>query len=426
MALGTIKIDGGGVAVISSARILEAQEDAKLLLQVIDCDGKVQAAARSLLQLATSTLALPTTSNSVSGDEVVVDTGDILGREDDSKESRCEVPSEAAAAATVGEGTGGKKGDGGGGGGGGVGGDGGAAAPSHAALPHTPARVVSDAKLQLVQRLIRYTTSTTESMRRESDLWVESEFAGDAAAVVAAAAEGGNRKANFAMMLWMRPADQATYLSLTSNTAGNAYCLLWDLLQSTALVARSFIVEDTSAALPDLSVSIDHLMAYFQTLAENGSAEAQFLLGLLMYCCHYDSSGKLKLRNAARWIRKAAKQGVAEAQYELGEMFRLSIFCNVRMRFARNYIRRASVQGHVEAVERMKELRSCVLCGTDDAQLACSLCHQARYSNSTCSEKHWCEGIDLGGGVGGGATPAHKDTCPRTHSRRSYDNVRGV
>jgi TPR repeat protein len=138
---------------------------------------------------------------------------------------------------------------------------------------------------------------------------------------------------------------------------------------------------------------------------------------MLIYCSHCDSGVKADLLDAARWIRKAAMQGLMDAQYELGEMFRHSVFCDhIYMRFARKYIRRASVQGHVEAIARMKELRSCLMCGVADAKLACSLCHQARYCDSECSEKHWCDGGGMGGGVRRrGAGARHKDTCPRTH-----------
>jgi TPR repeat protein len=140
---------------------------------------------------------------------------------------------------------------------------------------------------------------------------------------------------------------------------------------------------------------------------------------MLLYFTQYKSDTKGHLLDAARWIRKAAMQGVTEAQYELGEMFRHGVFCDHSyMRFARKYIRRASVQGHVEAIARIKELRSCVMCGVDDAPLACSLCHQARYCNSACAEKHWCEGGGVGGGVSRGAGARHKDVCPRTHARK--------
>ena len=121
----------------------------------------------------------------------------------------------------------------------------------------------------------------------------------------------------------------------------------------------------------------------------------------------------------ARWIRKSAMQGFMDAQYELGEMFRHGVFCNhIYTRIARKYIKRASVQGHVEAVARMKELRSCVMCGADGAKLACALCHQARYCDSRCSKKHWCKGGGVRSGVSGDAAGTqHKDTCPRTHVR---------
>jgi TPR repeat protein len=152
--------------------------------------------------------------------------------------------------------------------------------------------------------------------------------------------------------------------------------------------------------------------------ANHGSATAQYTSGMLLYRSQCESGTKADLLDAARWIRKAALQGFMDAQYELGEMFRHGGFCNhTYMRFARKYIKRASVQGHVEAVARMKGLRSCVMCGGDDAKLACSLCHRARYCDSWCSKKHWCEGGGVGVSVSGGAGMRHKDTCPRTHVR---------
>jgi hypothetical protein len=56
-------------------------------------------------------------------------------------------------------------------------------------------------------------------------------------------------------------------------------------------------------------------------------------------------------------------------------MFRHGVFCDVHMRFARKYIRRAAKQGHLEATARMRELRSCVMCGADDAPSACTSDH---------------------------------------------------
>jgi len=143
------------------------------------------------------------------------------------------------------------------------------------------------------------------------------------------------------------------------------------------------------------------------------------LLAFSLISLHFFLSlSRSRSRSRARWIREAAMQGFMDAQYILGEMFRNGIFCDhIYMRFARKYIMRASVQGHVDAITRMKELRSCVLCGADDAKLACSLCHRVRYCDSRCSEKHWCKGGGMGGDVSGGAGTRHKDTCPRTNAR---------
>jgi hypothetical protein len=158
-------------------------------------------------------------------------------------------------------------------------------------------------------------------------------------------------------------------------------------------------------------------MAYLRVPAESGSSIAEHALGMLIYYSHHSSGTKFDLLDAARWIRKTAMQGLMDAQYELGEMFRHGVFCDhIYMRFARKYIRRASVQGHVEAIARMQNLRSCVMCGADDAPLTCSLYCQARYRDSMCSEKHWCEGGGIGGGVSGCAGARHKATCPRTHT----------
>ena len=163
------------------------------------------------------------------------------------------------------------------------------------------------------------------------------------------------------------------------------------------------------------AVDVAAILAAAET---RGSARAQYALGMLIYCSKCNPGDKANLLDAARWIRKAAMHGFMDAQYELGEMFRQGIFCDhIYMRFARKYIRRASVQGHLDALTRMKELRSCVMCGADDAKLACSTCYQARYGDSQCSEKHWREGGGVGVGVSGGAGARHKDTCLRTHVR---------
>jgi hypothetical protein len=153
----------------------------------------------------------------------------------------------------------------------------------------------------------------------------------------------------------------------------------------------------------------------------------QHIIGVLMLhaTCDIDDSrdAKAGFMAAAFWISGAAKLGVAESQFVYGELFRYGIFSDVHMRFARKYTRRASVQGHVRAIASMKELRSCLLCGVDDAPLMCACCRQARYCDAACSGKHWCEGGGVGGGAGEFAPSLepHKTTCPRTHRTRRQD-----
>jgi hypothetical protein len=159
-------------------------------------------------------------------------------------------------------------------------------------------------------------------------------------------------------------------------------------------------------------------IAHLRISAEVGSATAKHALGMLMYISHCDSGTTAHCLDAARWIRKAAMQSLMDAQYELSEMFRCGVFCDhIYIRFARNYIMRATKHGHVAAIARMKELHSCVVCGADNDQLTCSLCHRAKFCDCTCSENHWCEGGGMGRGVSGGGSARHKCICPRTHTK---------
>jgi hypothetical protein len=251
-----------------------------------------------------------------------------------------------------------------------------------------------------------------EGIKHASDVWVASESTGDVAALTAAA-ERGDMKAQVAMIIMSRSGREGQDWFRKAEAQGNMNALLFFGLDM-AYVYLNYIVDE--GPLHE-AIQVE-AMTGLRVPADRGSSTAQHALGMLMYFSHYSSDTKSDLLDAARWIRKAAMQGVMDAQYELGEMFRHGVFCDhIYMRFACKYIRRASVQGHVEAIARMKDLRSCVMCGADSASLACSLCRQARYCSSTCSGKHWCEGGGVGGGLSGGAGARHKVTCPRTHTR---------
>jgi hypothetical protein len=153
-----------------------------------------------------------------------------------------------------------------------------------------------------------------------------------------------------------------------------------------------------------------------------GSAEGQYVMGLVESARQSPTADKDDVLETARWFRAAAHQGLKEAQWELGEMFRKGIFCDVHMFFARQYIKRAARQGHAEAIARVKELCRCVYCGAERAPWKCSTCLETRYCDAECSTKHWRRG----GGVSEVCEAAlpHRKTCPRTYDdpcRPSWD-----
>jgi hypothetical protein len=268
---------------------------------------------------------------------------------------------------------------------------------------------------QLAKKLRGFALSTFIGIKHANDLAVVDRFAGDVANM-AAAAERGDAHAQVAMFLRNYTTDchdEITRWSRAMIDQDNADAILW---MGLAYVLRYLATEKNDPERDELKKLA---LEFLQNPAVRGSATAQYSLGMLIYSSKCDSGVKADLLDAAQWIRKAALQGLMDAEYELGEMFRHGVFCDhIYMRIARKYIRRASVQGHVEAIARMKELRSCLMCGVADAKLACSLCRQARYCDSQCSEKHWREGSGMGGGLSGlGAGAQHKDTCPRTHAR---------
>ena len=157
----------------------------------------------------------------------------------------------------------------------------------------------------------------------------------------------------------------------------------------------------------------DKILRFWLTEAavEHNSADAQYIMGMFDYWMHGCARLKPEMLKTARWFRLAAHQGLKEAQWELGEWFHRGVFCDVHVPFARQYIRRAARQGHAEAIDRLKELCSCVYCGAAAAPVKCSTCLTTMYCDAACSKKHWREG----GGVSEVCEAAlpHKQTCTR-------------
>uniref|UniRef100_A0A7S0S6C3 Uncharacterized protein n=1 Tax=Mantoniella antarctica TaxID=81844 RepID=A0A7S0S6C3_9CHLO len=203
---------------------------------------------------------------------------------------------------------------------------------------------------KVATELKRFMSSAKEAIIDANDLLIEREIVGDGNAVEIAASTG-NIPALLAMVY--RTCDKR--YEHTSQTISIVHSV-----QSKVWIKRlyGFDRDNLDALLWDgLDFDVEHLLGVLQELiregkigslrrpAERGSATAQFVMGMLMYHAAFSHPTGIKQTDhldAARWIRKAAVQGVMEAQYELGELFRLGLFCTVRMRFARHYIRRAS------------------------------------------------------------------------------------
>ena len=81
-------------------------------------------------------------------------------------------------------------------------------------------------------------------------------------------------------------------------------------------------------------------------LAEQGNAEAQYLLGVM-----YGSGDGVPqdYKEAVKWYRKAAEQGNAEAQYSLGLMYATERGVPQDYKEAAKWFRKAAEQGNAEA-----------------------------------------------------------------------------
>jgi TPR repeat protein len=84
--------------------------------------------------------------------------------------------------------------------------------------------------------------------------------------------------------------------------------------------------------------------------AERGDAEAQCELGIRCWTyhpVHNQGTAKGGAAEAAKWYRKAADQGHAEAQYQLGDLYYSTV--NGGEAEAAKWYRKAADQGHAEA-----------------------------------------------------------------------------
>jgi hypothetical protein len=315
--------------------------------------------------------------------------------------------------------------------------------PRHPGVTQEPTIIDAYATI-LTDDLVDFVKRASNNISREAHLWMENElgtgetgiklagkgtereWVNELTSALTAAAEGGDPKAHLSLVLMSvnkgvgSPADSKKWLdnALTQDDPTNIewYSIrLWYGLQGVWIILG--LNDNASPGVEKQS------MGYLQTAAELGSATAQHILGMLKLWSSHKSSGLMETSvslDAGRWIHKAAKQGVKEAQYQLGGMFGCALFEERNYyRLTRKYLRQASAQGHDEATRYMKKLRMCDLCGADDARRTCSLCREVRYCDSACSRKHWYERSVINmareGGVTSEEPEPHMHACRRTH-----------
>ena len=140
-------------------------------------------------------------------------------------------------------------------------------------------------------------------MVHETTSWAESEFAADWAAF-AVAAKGGDAKAQFALGLSSSISAEER-VDWLGRAVGQG-CL--DALLYSGLVFVENVCGQNDEA--ELVVGKDMAMSDLQMPAASGSAAAQHAVGMLLYIFDCDSGSKSDFLDAARRIRKAARQGL--------------------------------------------------------------------------------------------------------------------
>jgi TPR repeat protein len=155
----------------------------------------------------------------------------------------------------------------------------------------------------LVKKLNTFADNAAEVKYDETVSWVESEFSGDFAALTAAA-EGGDAKAQFAVAFSSSISGEEQEEWLVRATDQGC---IDALLFSGLLYVQDACGQNDGA---ELEVAKEKAMSDLQMPAANGSATAQHAVGMLLYIFDCDSGCKADFLDAARWIRKAARQGL--------------------------------------------------------------------------------------------------------------------
>jgi TPR repeat protein len=101
-------------------------------------------------------------------------------------------------------------------------------------------------------------------------------------------------------------------------------------------------------------------------LAEKGNAAAQVMLA----ATYVDKNNKQALSEAIKWLRQAATQGHADAEFNLGEAYFFGFVVEKDNSMAATWVERAAAQGHAEAQFRLGRMYSHGLGVTKNGRIA--------------------------------------------------------
>lgn len=92
------------------------------------------------------------------------------------------------------------------------------------------------------------------------------------------------------------------------------------------------------------------------SLAKQGNAEAQFLIGARYFFGEVDGIQQ-DYDQAKKWLEQAAKQGYANSQYALAVMYAQGLGVKQDYDQARTLLEQAAAQGHTYAQEALNDMR---------------------------------------------------------------------
>ena len=114
--------------------------------------------------------------------------------------------------------------------------------------------------------------------------------------------------------------------------------------------------------------NLNRMGQHLKRIGQQGNADDQFALGEMYFYYEIGTDIRQDSREAANWYRKAAEQGHVEAQYKLGGMFEHGWGVQKDYTEAVNWYRKAAEQGNAQAKESLPDLERLKAASEGDAE----------------------------------------------------------